>query len=242
MLPPGNALAARGLARNVRGYSIYGDYSRPNPPADLIAAVGRGEVDVAIAWGGFIARALPSKWKDAATFVREIARKHPANAKLREVEGALLVAAGDRAAAKKALQAGGDAQSLRILEPEPSLDALFAKPTADEIATVAELWSKRDLSPIGSFLIMGLIGVILASLVNIWLKSDGMSFIISVVGVLVFAGLTAWDTQKIKELSQTVDEETGASRKTAVLGALALYLDFINLFLMLLRLFGRRRE
>jgi FtsH-binding integral membrane protein len=100
--------------------------------------------------------------------------------------------------------------------------------------------TKRDLSPIGSFLIMGLFGVIIASLVNIWLKSDAMSFIISIVGVLVFAGLTAWDTQKIKEMYSAADDEQSAGRK-AVMGALSLYLDFINLFLMLLRLFGSRR-
>jgi FtsH-binding integral membrane protein len=100
--------------------------------------------------------------------------------------------------------------------------------------------TKRDLSPIGSFLIMGLIGVIVASLVNIFLKSSGLDWIISVVGVLVFAGLTAWDTQKIKEMYSVHDDGTVAGRK-AVMGALSLYLDFINLFLMLLRIFGDRR-
>ena len=105
------------------------------------------------------------------------------------------------------------------------------------------LWgytTKRDLSPMGSFLIMGLFGIILASLVNIFLKSDSMSFIISAVGVLVFAGLTAWDTQKIKEMYDVHDDGTVSGRK-AVMGALSLYLDFINLFLMLLRLIGDRR-
>jgi len=100
--------------------------------------------------------------------------------------------------------------------------------------------TQRNLSAIGSFLIMGLIGVIIASLVNLFLQSSAMHFIISVVGVLVFAGLTAWDTQKIKEMYDVNDDGTVAGRK-AVMGALTLYLDFINLFLMLLRLFGDRR-
>ena len=100
--------------------------------------------------------------------------------------------------------------------------------------------TQRDLSAFGSFLIMGLIGIIVASLVNIFLKSSVMEFVISVVGVLVFAGLTAWDTQKIKEMYSAMDDGSVAGRK-AVMGALTLYLDFINLFLMLLRLFGDRR-
>jgi FtsH-binding integral membrane protein len=100
--------------------------------------------------------------------------------------------------------------------------------------------TQRDLSPIGSFLIMGLFGIILASLVNIWLGSQGLAFIISVVGVLIFAGLTAWDTQRIKEMYSAQDDGTVAGRK-AVMGALALYLDFINLFLFLLRFLGDRR-
>jgi uncharacterized protein len=105
------------------------------------------------------------------------------------------------------------------------------------------LWgytTQRDLTGMGSFLMMGLIGVIIASLVNIFLKSSGLDWIISVVGVLVFAGLTAYDTQKIKEMYSPMDDGTVGGRK-AVMGALTLYLDFINLFLMLLRLFGDRR-
>jgi len=87
---------------------------------------------------------------------------------------------------------------------------------------------------------MGLFGIILASLVNIFLQSSAMQFVISVVGVLVFAGLTAYDTQRIKEMYSVNDDGTLASRK-AIMGALTLYLDFINLFLMMLRLFGDRR-
>jgi len=100
--------------------------------------------------------------------------------------------------------------------------------------------TQRNLSAFGSFLMMGLIGIIIASLVNIFLQSSAMAFIISAVGVLVFAGLTAWDTQKIKEMYDVMDDGTVAGRK-AVMGALTLYLDFINLFLMLLRIFGERR-
>jgi FtsH-binding integral membrane protein len=100
--------------------------------------------------------------------------------------------------------------------------------------------TQRDLSPIGSFLIMGLFGLILAMLVNLFLKSTGLDFLISAVGVLIFAGLTAWDTQRIKEMYSAQDDGTIAGRK-AVMGALALYLDFINLFLFLLRFLGDRR-
>jgi uncharacterized protein len=100
--------------------------------------------------------------------------------------------------------------------------------------------TQRNLSAFGSFLIMGLFGIILASLVNIFLASSALQFVISVVGVLVFAGLTAYDTQQIKEMYSVNDDGTVASRK-AIMGALRLYLDFINLFLMLLRLFGDRR-
>ena len=93
---------------------------------------------------------------------------------------------------------------------------------------------------LGSFLFMGLIGIIIASLVNIFLASSMMQFIISCVGVLVFAGLTAYDTQKIKEMYDPMDDGSIAGKK-AVMGALSLYLDFINLFQMLLQLLGDRR-
>jgi len=100
--------------------------------------------------------------------------------------------------------------------------------------------TQRDLSPIGSFLVMGLFGLILAMVVNIFLKSTGLDFAISAIGVLIFAGLTAWDTQRIKEMYSVNDDGTVAGRK-AVMGALTLYLDFINLFLFLLRFLGDRR-
>jgi FtsH-binding integral membrane protein len=100
--------------------------------------------------------------------------------------------------------------------------------------------TQRDLSPIGSFLIMGLFGLMIAMLVNIFLKSSGLDFAISAIGVLIFAGLTAWDTQKIKEMYDANDDGTVSGRK-AVMGALTLYLDFINLFLFMLRFLGDRR-
>jgi FtsH-binding integral membrane protein len=100
--------------------------------------------------------------------------------------------------------------------------------------------TQRDLSPIGSFLVMGLFGLILAMVVNMFLKSTGLDFAISAIGVLIFAGLTAWDTQKIKEMYDANDDGTISGRK-AVMGALTLYLDFINLFLFLLRFMGDRR-
>ena len=100
--------------------------------------------------------------------------------------------------------------------------------------------TQRNLSAMGAFLMMGLFGVIIATLVNIFLQSTMMQLIISIVGVVVFAGLTAWDTQQIKEMYDVNDDGTISGRK-AIMGALRLYLDFINLFLMLLRLFGDRR-
>ncbi len=104
--------------------------------------------------------------------------------------------------------------------------------------------TKRDLSGMGSFLFMGLIGIILASVVNIFLKSSSLYWTISVIGVFVFVGLTAWDVQKIKNMGEQGIMEQGevAIRKGAIIGALALYLDFINLFLMLLRFFGGSRD
>jgi uncharacterized protein len=100
--------------------------------------------------------------------------------------------------------------------------------------------TKRDLSAMGSFLIMGLFGLIIASLVNIFLASSAMQFAISVIGVLIFAGLTAYDTQRIKEMYFEADDVAVAGRK-AIIGALTLYLDFINLFMFLLQFLGNRR-
>lgn len=100
--------------------------------------------------------------------------------------------------------------------------------------------TKRDLTAMGSFLFMGLIGLILASLVSLFWHSTMLSFLISVAGVLIFTGLTAYDTQSIKE-AYTEGSSAEVSGKRAIFGALRLYLDFINLFLMMLRLMGDRR-
>ena len=100
--------------------------------------------------------------------------------------------------------------------------------------------TKRDLTKLGSFLMMGLIGIIIASVVNIFMKSEMMYFVISILGVLIFVGLTAYDTQKIKNMYLASDSGELMGKK-AIMGALTLYLDFINLFIMLLRLFGQRR-
>jgi len=101
--------------------------------------------------------------------------------------------------------------------------------------------TQRDLSRFGSFLFMGLIGIVLASLVNIFIGSSALQFAISVIGVIVFTGLTAWDTQRVNEIYLETDPRDVLTKK-ALMGALALYLDFINLFVMLLQLVGQRRE
>lgn len=101
--------------------------------------------------------------------------------------------------------------------------------------------TKRDLTKIGSFLFMGLIGIIIASIVNIFVGSTALQFAISVIGVLVFVGLTAYDTQKIKEMYWEADDSEIHGKK-AIMGSLTLYLDFINLFVLLMQLFGARRD
>lgn len=102
--------------------------------------------------------------------------------------------------------------------------------------------TKRDLSKMGSILFMALIGLIIASVVNIFLHSSGLMMVISYIGVLVFVGLTAWDTQKIKAMLSNMDEYDETSQKFALIGALELYLDFINLFIYLLRILGNNRD
>jgi FtsH-binding integral membrane protein len=111
-------------------------------------------------------------------------------------------------------------------------------------ASVYGMATKKDLTSFGNFLFMGLIGIIIASVVNLFVKSSGMSLIISYIGVIVFVGLTAYDTQKLRvmALSQPDGLEAGVVRKGAIMGALALYLDFINLFLMMLRIMGNNRN
>ncbi len=102
--------------------------------------------------------------------------------------------------------------------------------------------TKRDLTSMGQFMFMGLIGIVIASVVNLFVHSSGMSLIVSYIGVIVFVGLTAYDTQKLRTMaiSQPDGLDGGTIRKAAILGALTLYLDFINLFLMLLRILGSR--
>lgn len=109
-------------------------------------------------------------------------------------------------------------------------------------SSVFGMITKKDLTGMGNFMFMGLIGIIIATIVNIFLKSSGLAMIISYVGVIVFVGLTAYDTQKIKymALSQPKDIDSGAVRKGAIMGALQLYLDFINMFIMMLHIFGGR--
>ena len=134
-----------------------------------------------------------------------------------------------------------------------SLSSIFLRYTAQSITqvffvTAAAFGSlslygyttKKDLSGWGSFLIMGLFGVIIASLVNLFLQSGALQFAISVIGVLVFAGLTAYDTQRIKDGYFEVMGDATATAKGAIMGALNLYLDFINMFVMMLQLFGNR--
>ena len=135
-----------------------------------------------------------------------------------------------------------------------SLSTIFLTYTDTSIAQVffgtaagfagLSLWgytTKRDLSGFGTFLIMGLVGLIVASIVNLFIGSGPLSLAISVIGVLLFAGLTAYDTQKIKSMYAYV-EGTDLRGKAVVMGALTLYLDFINMFLFLLRLFGSQRN
>jgi len=112
------------------------------------------------------------------------------------------------------------------------------------VCSVYGMVTKRDLTSMGGFMIMGLFGIIIASVVNMFLRSPGMNMIISYIGVVIFVGLTAYDTQKLKQMALTQpDNASGAMvRKGAIMGALALYLDFINLFIMLLQIFGVSRD
>lgn len=110
------------------------------------------------------------------------------------------------------------------------------------VSSIYGMVTKRDLTSMGQFMFMGLIGIVIASVVNLFVRSSGMSLIVSYIGVVVFVGLTAYDTQKLRTmaLSQPDNLDSGTVRKGAILGALTLYLDFINLFLMLLRILGNR--
>ncbi len=102
--------------------------------------------------------------------------------------------------------------------------------------------TKKDLTSMGHFMMMGLFGIIIASVINLFLQSNGLQFIVSILGVVIFTGLTAYDTQKIKAFYYQTSGDAVAAGKSAIMGALTLYLDFINLFIMLLRFFGDRRN
>jgi hypothetical protein len=126
--------------------------------------------------------------------------------------------------------------------PSSVFAAFFVCAATFTATSIFGMVTKKDLTGVGNFMVMGLIGIIIASLVNIFVQSSAIFWIINYVGVIVFVGLTAYDTQKIKEmaLSQPADLENSAIRKGAILGALSLYLDFINLFIMMLRIMGDR--
>ena len=118
----------------------------------------------------------------------------------------------------------------------------FASAAMFGIMAVLGYTTKTDLTKLGNLLIMALIGVIIAGLINMFLRSSGMSYIISFISVIIFTGLTAYDVQKLKEIGSQVENGTEAASKMSIMGALTLYLDFINLFLALLRLFGSRKD
>jgi FtsH-binding integral membrane protein len=117
----------------------------------------------------------------------------------------------------------------------------FATATAFAGLSLYGYTTKRDLSAFGTFLIMGVIGIIVASLLNLWFQSPAVALAINILGVLIFAGLTAYDTQKLKSMYDYV-AGTDMMGKTVIMGALTLYLDFINMFMFLLQLFGGRRD
>ena len=132
-----------------------------------------------------------------------------------------------------------------LIYTQTSIVATFFICSATFLACSIYGWTtKKDLTSIGSFLMMGLFGIIIASVVNMFIRSSVTSLVISYIGVIVFIGLTAYDTQKLKRmaLAQPDDLDAGIIRKGAIQGALSLYLDFINLFLMLLRIFGNSRN
>ena len=139
---------------------------------------------------------------------------------------------------------GATLSSIFVIYPIASITNAFLVTTGTFLAmTVYGTVTKRDLTAMGSFLFMGLIGIVIAMVVNIFLKSAMMDFVVSCLGVLIFTGLTAYDTQKLRRFGESAPlDDATAVRRGAILGALTLYLDFINLFLMLLRLFGGNRN
>ncbi|MBP1738150.1 MAG: putative cold-shock inducible rane protein [Deltaproteobacteria bacterium] len=135
--------------------------------------------------------------------------------------------------------------SIFLVYAQASIVSTFFVCAATFIACSLYGWTtKKDLTSLGGFMMMGLIGIVIASLVNLFIQSSSVSMIISYIGVFVFVGLTAYDTQKIKNMAMTqpANLDGAVVRKGAIVGALSLYLDFINLFLMLLSIFGQRRD
>ncbi len=128
-----------------------------------------------------------------------------------------------------------------VFTGESVTQVFFATAAAFGALSLYGYATKRDLSAIGTFLFMGVIGILIAGLLNLWLQSTALQFAISAIGVLVFAGLTAYDTQRIKDGYIEVKADMTATSKAAIMGALNLYLDFINMFTMLLSLFGKRQ-
>ncbi len=122
------------------------------------------------------------------------------------------------------------------------VNVFFLSAAVFGVMAVAGYTTRTDLTRLGSILMIGLFGIVIASLVNLFLKSDTMGYVVSIIGVVVFTGLTAYDVQKLKRMGEQVATGSEAAQKMALMGALSLYLDFINLFLMLLRLFGGRRD
>ena len=138
---------------------------------------------------------------------------------------------------------GATLSAIFLIYTSSSITSTFFICAATFIASsIYGMVTKRDLTSMGQFMFMGLIGIVIASVVNLFVRSSGMSLIVSYIGVVVFVGLTAYDTQKLRTmaLSQPAGIDSGTVRKGAILGALTLYLDFINLFLMLLRILGNR--
>lgn len=138
---------------------------------------------------------------------------------------------------------GATLSSIFLIYTQSSITSVFFICAATFIAcSIYGMITKRDLTSMGQFMFMGLIGIIIASVVNFFIQSSGMSLIISYIGVIVFVGLTAYDTQKLKTmaLTQPADLDAGVVRKGAIIGALTLYLDFINMFIFMLHIFGAR--
>ena len=130
----------------------------------------------------------------------------------------------------------------RIYTHNSISNVFFASAAMFGVMGLVGYTTKTDLTKMGSLLFMALVGIVVASLVNLFLDSSGLSYAISFIAVIVFTGLTAYDVQKLKNIGSSVEYGSEAATKMSVLGALTLYLDFINLFLALLRLFGNRRS